>query len=70
MGSLPYELDTSLRWAPPEDETQYLEEYAAMDPSLVPREKAPYRRGVSRLPDLPYPYADKVLVPAGSRYMI
>uniref|UniRef100_A0ACD5ZY34 Uncharacterized protein n=1 Tax=Avena sativa TaxID=4498 RepID=A0ACD5ZY34_AVESA len=55
----------TLRWDPPEDETSYLEAYAAMDPRLTPQSKYPYRRGVARLPDLPYAYADKVLVPAG-----
>jgi ABC-type Zn2+ transport system substrate-binding protein/surface adhesin len=70
LGSLPFDLDLTLRWEPPEDETPYLEAYAALDPRLTPQSKAPYRRGVSRLPELPYAYADRVLVPAGKRYMI
>ena len=65
LGGLPLELDPDLAWDPLE------EVYVAADESLQPRERKPYRRGMTRLPKLKtWAFRDLVLVPAGKRYML
>ena len=66
LGGLPLELDPNLAWDPPKEEV-----YVATDESLQPRERKPYRRGMTRLPKLKtWAFRDLVLVPAGKRYML
>nr|XP_051221770.1 uncharacterized protein LOC127340025 [Lolium perenne] len=58
---MPQELDPTLVWSPPVEEV-----YVAAEERLEPRDKKPYRRGITKLPKLKtWAFRDVVLVPAG-----
>ncbi|XP_071683792.1 uncharacterized protein [Lolium perenne] len=58
---MPRELDPTLVWSPPVEEV-----YVAAEERLEPRDKKPYRRGITKLPKLKtWAFRDVVLVPAG-----
>nr|XP_051209346.1 uncharacterized protein LOC127326541 [Lolium perenne] len=58
---MPPELDPTLVWSPPVEEV-----YVAAEERLEPRDKKPYRRGITKLPKLKtWAFRDVVLVPAG-----
>jgi hypothetical protein len=66
LGGMPQELDPTLVWSPPVEEV-----YVAAEERLEPRDKKPYRRGITKLPKLKtWAFRDVVLVPAGKRYML
>jgi hypothetical protein len=66
LQGLPLELDPNLVWYPPAEE-----EYVAAEERLQPRDKKPYKRGITKLTKLKtWSFRDVVLVPAGKRYVL
>jgi len=66
LGNLVFDPDQSLDWVAPEDY-----QYVPAVERLRPRDRKPYRRGITQLPALKdWRYRHVVLVPYGRRYML
>jgi hypothetical protein len=66
LGNLVFDPDPSLEWCEPEDY-----QYVPAVERLRPRDRKPYRRGITQLPSLKsWRYRHVVLQPYGRRYML